>query len=154
MVSGTAKLVGFEEGWAEFEHKMADRVVQFSRTVFIDIVVNSPQWSQNLASNWNYAAGAPNYSYIEHPEKKKRRYTPFQRGDSPVVENTISRMQHVPGPKWGQTTFISNATPDDRGGYLQKNIESGTVRLRPVNLVEGQQQLFGYIMDKYQGYQV
>jgi hypothetical protein len=154
-MQASAKLVGFEEGWAEFEAKLADRVVQFTRTVYIDLVANSPQWSQNLASNWNYAVGSPNYNYVEHPNKPNwRKMAPFQRGDGPVVSDTISKMQAKAGPKWGEKTFITNATPYDKGGYLQDSVEAGRVLLRPVNLVQGQQQLFGYIMNKYESYKL
>jgi hypothetical protein len=37
-------------------------------------------------------------------------------------------------------------TPDDRGGMLLDNIESGQVRLRPVNIVSGVAVTYSYVL--------
>lgn len=138
---------------AELRAQAAVKVDKFARTVFSNIVTTSPQWSQNLASNWNFSVGQPDASYTEHPNKHLRSgkgYTVFSRGDEPVVSQTIARMQARPQVLWGQTVYVSNATPDDLGGDLAQNIEDGHIRLRPQNLLGKQVALFQYTAAKHQ----
>jgi hypothetical protein len=132
--------------------KAGKKVDTFSRKVFSDIVSTSPQWSQNLASNWNFSTGKPDESYTESPNKRAMRHSksPFWLGAEPVVSQTIARMQGKPQVLWGQDVYITNATPDDKGGDLAQNIEDGRVALRPVNLVSQKVALFSYTITKHE----
>lgn len=133
--------------WLGFEDKISKKFEDFTRDVFKMIVQNSPQWSSNLAGNWNYSVNGPNGSYTRSELKTGAPYNnkkPFERGAEPVVSRTIARMKLVPGPSWRDTVYITNATPSDEGSFLVDEMESGRVSLRPVNLIQGQVALFNY----------
>lgn len=123
------------------EQQVAARMHAFAQEVFRSIVMTSPQWSSNLASNWNFSVGSPDTSYTEVPEKAEaatRRFRPYQLGSEPGVGRAIARMQTVMPGTLAQTIYITNATPDDAGGYLVESLESNFAGLRPVNLLSGQ----------------
>jgi hypothetical protein len=134
------------------EAQMALKVDTFARRVYGGIIMNSPQWSQNFASNWNYSVGTPDESYTEHPNKEGMRHTktPFQRTNDPVVSAKLAELANYPTLQWGQTAYFTNATPDEVGGYLLEHMEKdGKSWLRPVNLLSGQVALINYAVAKH-----
>jgi hypothetical protein len=129
------------------EAQMAQKVDTFARKVYSEIILDSPQWSQNFASNWNYSVGSPDETYRQHPNKEDKitGATAFRRGAPPVVGAKLAELANYPALQWGQTAYFTNATPDEAGGYLLDSMEAdGQNWLRPVNLVEGQVALINY----------
>ena len=119
------------------------------KQAFTMLVVNSPQWSGNFTSNWNYSVNTPDYSYDEilaksDPDADRR---PFERGRNPAVSRTLQKVANIGSLSWRDKVYITNATPDDAGGSLGSNMEAGTVRLRPVNLIDGKVALISYTVD-------
>lgn len=149
----TSGLVQFEAdletAFEKLEMDMSKRYRDFTRSVFEMIVRNSPQWSANLASNWNYSIGSPDERYSQVYDKGKETSLldkPFSRQEPSAyaIATTIARMRSQPQPSWRDEVFITNATPADEGGYLAAAMEAGVVKLRPSNLIRGQVALFKY----------
>lgn len=135
------------------ELEVARRVHAFVQEVFISIAQASPQWSSNLVSNWNLSVGSPDLSYTEVPEKPgaaDRRFRPYQLGSEPGIGRCVARMKTVMPGLWDATYYITNATPDDAGGYLVESLENNFSSLRPVNLVAGQVQLIEVAARRFQ----
>lgn len=157
----TSSIAKFESdfaiAWIVFEEELSRRFTSFTQHVFASLVRSSPQWSSNLAGNWNYSVGTPDTSYNQAYDKGKPlrlSEKPFQRGDDPAVARTIARMTGVPAPSWRDTVYMTNATPADEGGYLAELLENGKPNLRPVNLIQGQVALFDYTVRIYQDEQL
>lgn len=145
-------LAELDVAFALLEAQMAQKVDSFAREVYSSIVLNSPQWSQNFASNWNFSVGQPDTTYTEHPNKEAMQYSeaPFYRGANPVVSDVISRLNEAPALKWGETAYFTNATPNGYFGYLLDNMEQdGKDWLRPVNLLGGQVALIEYAVGTF-----
>lgn len=142
-----------ELAFVQLEAEMSINFAAFTRKVFMSIVQTSPQWSGNLASNWNYSVKTPNESYTQSSNKQdipRRTFQPFQAGADPAVSQAIVRMNSVAPPSWRDTVYITNATPDDQAGYLADSIIEGKVNLRPVNLVPAQGAIFEFTIGKFQ----
>lgn len=128
------------------------KVDTFVQKVYGEIITHSPQWSQNFASNWNYSVGTPDERYTEHSNKREINSlaAAFQRGMQPVVADKLQELASAPLLGWGQTAYFTNATPDDKGGYLLENMENtGNSWLRPVNLVSGHVALINSAVAKH-----
>jgi hypothetical protein len=107
--------------------------------IFRELVEDSPQWSGDLASNWNYSVGSPDYSYSRSPNKTgddarvdywRQDQGVFQRGHPNAVLTAMSRMEMVRPPAWRDTVYFANATP------IAPSIPN--IKIRPVNMVNGQ----------------
>lgn len=140
--------------FAVLETKMSVKYYAFTQEVFKSVVVTSPQWSGNLASNWNYSVNAPDTSYTEAAEKKLasgKFYDAYEVGSNPAVGRAIARAAAAAVPTWRQPVFITNTTPEDLRGYLVEEIAGGKVKLRPVNMVPAQGAIIGFTIDKFKG---
>lgn len=135
----------------ELEAELSRRFADFTQKVFKSIVQTSPQWSGNLAANWNYSVNFPDESYTATPQKQQRSKKPYQVGDPAAVSKALSRMSAVQPPSWAQPVYITNATPENDGGYLVEGIVNGKVKLRPVNLVPAQRALFEFSIKQFEG---
>lgn len=132
---------------ARLDREISIAYFKWTVRVFSGLLQDSPQWSGDLTANWNYSVSKPDFSYTRVPNKTgddgridhwRQNQGVFERGHQLAIQDAMNRMQSVPMPTWRDTVFISNATPHDAGGYLVDAIESGQVKLRPVNLVQGQ----------------
>lgn len=151
---------------AELEAEINSRYASFTRAVAKSLIETSPQWSGNLTANWNYSVGAPDESYSQIAAKgavgadrlQKAFHSrfggttsgPYYAGHEAAVSHAVTRMNAVKPPTWRDPVYLTNATPDDEGGYLEETIESGGVKLRPVNLVAGQIALIEFTRVKAQ----
>ena len=140
--------------FATLEKRMSYRFYLFTHEVFKSIVLTSPQWSGNLASNWNYSVGAPDNSYAEVLEKEGALDLDFRAysvGANPAVGRSLLRAARADAPTWRQPVFITNATPSEAAGYLVQDIAVGKVKLRPVNMVPAQGAIISFTVDKFKG---
>ena len=150
----TLQLAAFEEqvalAFVKLEAEMSVNFAAFTRKIFISIVQTSPQWSGNLASNWNYSVKTPNEGYNSiKPDIPAKGFKPYQVGSDPATGKAIARMSLVDAPSWRDTVYITNATPSDDAGYLAEHIIEGKVNLRPVNLIPAQGAIFEFTVEKF-----
>lgn len=131
------------------ESKMSLKYFAFTQQVFKSLVVTSPQWSGNLASNWNYSVNVPDNTYFEIYEKQES--PTYKVGADPAVGKALARAASVAVPTWRQPVFITNATPSDEAGYLVQGIADGQVKLRPVNLMPAQGMIISFTVNKFEG---
>lgn len=159
MIAVTSNAADFEKqlgiALAVLEVKMSVKYYTFTQQVFKSVVETSPQWSGNLASNWNYSINAPDTSYSETAEKfgsEKKLFKPFQVGDNPAVGRALSRAALAAIPSWRTPVYITNATPTDlMTGSLVQDMADGYVKLRPVNMVPAQGAIISFTVEKFKG---
>lgn len=150
----TLQLAEFEAqvelAFVKLEAEMSLKFAAFTRKVFMSVVQTSPQWSGNLAANWNYSTKSADGSYTSiKPDVPRKGFKPYQVGSDPAAGRAIARMNAVTPPSWRDTVYITNATPDDETGYLAESIIAGKVNLRPVNLVPAQGAIFEFTLGKF-----
>lgn len=160
-------------GIAAFRKQLALEMARIDREIsaayylwtvkmFTELVEGSAQWSGNLASNWNYSVGGADYSYTEIPNKRgnstkinyqdgTHRFGVFEAGANPAVADALSQMKTVPQPTWRDKVYMTNMTPTETGAYLEEEIAAGRIKLRPVNLVQGQVVTIESLAIKYGG---
>lgn len=138
---------------ARLDREITAAFVGWTVEVFRGLVERSPQWSGNMAANWNYSVHTPDFSYTQIANKTgddgridhwRENQGIFQVGHPLAVGDAMARMQSVPKGTWRDLVYISNATPTEDGWPLAEAIEEGRVKLRPVNLIPGSQQLIAY----------
>lgn len=135
------------------ENYVSTEFAKWTVKIFRDLVQNTPQWSGDTAANWRYAVGAPDGSYTQVPDKaimwplpdsfKNGTDDPFQRGAWRAVQTALERQALVPAPRYDQKVFFSNNTP------VAPDLESNSVYIRPVNLVDGVVAMVSYTAAKY-----
>ena len=123
----------------------------WTRKVFKGLVEGSPQWSGDLASNWNYSVNGVDYSYDPQFKGPDGMYfigpngqelpAIHQRGDAEAVQAAISRMLTVTPPTWKDKVYFNNETP------IATDVENMTVLIRPVNLVDGRVAMVQYTLE-------
>lgn len=123
---------------------------QLLRQVFTELVNGTPQWSGDLAANWNFSVNAPDYSYTETPMKGQAaelhsRFEPRHAGDQEAVRMSLARMEAVIDKvSWRDRVHFTNATP------IAEAVENQTIYIRPVNLLEsGGVAMLSHIRYKY-----
>lgn len=158
MIEVKTNLLDFDKqldvAMAELEVKMSYRFTAFTKEVYKSIVMISPQWSGNLTSNWNYSAGLPDLSYTEIPEKKLtdgKNKAPFEMGSDPAVSKALTKAAQIKLVPWRSPVYITNTTPEEKGGYLVNGIADGSVKLRAVNLVPSQVSILSFTVEKFKG---
>jgi hypothetical protein len=150
VIAVTGDIAGFRRQlaleMARLDREVSAAYVLWTKRIFMDLVIGTAQWSGNLAANWNYGVKVPDTSYYQIPNKTgdsklidhwREDQGIFYAGHPYAVAMAQARMQEVTPATWRDPVFFTNVTPDDKGGYLEENIASGKVRLRPVNLVNG-----------------
>lgn len=158
MISVTTNLPDFDKqldaAFSALEVQMSFKFTAFTKEVYKSIVMVSPQWSGNLASNWNYSAGLPDLSYREITEKdlaNSKVFQPYQVGSDPAVSTSLAKADGTKMVPWRSSVFITNATPEDKGGYLVNGMSDGSVKLRAVNLVPAQGAILSFTIEKFKG---
>jgi hypothetical protein len=110
-----------------------DKFTLAVRETYADVVVNTPQYSGTLASNW-YVGTSPTAGFNDlRPGFGYPNAAPFQKGNDPAVGVGFS---HFNGSfKYGQQVFIYNTAPyaDD----VDVGFGPEGRAIRPVNLVQG-----------------
>lgn len=141
---------------ARLDREISETYYLWTTRIFVDIVRQSPQWSGDMASNWNYSVKEPNYSYtmIENKAARgrdgvdKRRMAVgkivYQKDMDPAVAEALTRMKFVNPPSWRDSVFFANATP------IAPYAEAHSIYIRPVNLIQGQVAMIAYTVTKEQ----
>lgn len=133
----------------------------FSLTVFRELVENSPQWSGNLAANWNVGINAPAGEYNELVDKRGAWYghadqpsrgdfDPRVRGHAYAVGVAMGRnLPRLRAIGLRDRVHISNET-----AYLMQveddvSDEGESPYIRPENKIDGVVALREYVQLKY-----
>lgn len=133
-----------EAEYGVFEVRLSQAFAKWTRKVFTGLVEGSPQWSGDLAANWNYSVNLPDYSYS--PTLKDTLDQVFltdvrERGDPQAIAIALSRMSAVMEPTWRDVVYFNNETP------IAEPVENMTVKIRPVNLIDGRVAMVRYTLD-------
>lgn len=124
---------------AQFKEKVEER--------FLTLVQVSPQWSGDLASNWQISLdGSAHYS----PTFKQQDWHKAQKvhmGDPAAVDYALAAAKLVEYT-WKQKIYFANATPLTFG---EKTVTgSGVTRVvRPENLIDGRVAMISYVRARY-----
>lgn len=137
--------------WARFELALSAVFAAWTRRVFTGLVFGSPQWSGDLAANWNYSVNGLDYSYDD--SLKDAVDVVFltgvvQRGDFRAVSIALNRMMNVTAPTWRDTVYFNNETP------IAPEVEAHSIHIRPVNLIDGRVAMIQYTIDNAHLYPV
>lgn len=126
---------------------------RWSYRIFYDLVVNTPQWSGDTASNWRFSIGSPSAEYHEIPDKssmwplpaefKDASADPYHRGSYLAVSRALDEAKNGPLPRWTDKVFFTNNTP------IAPDLETNSVYIRPVNLVGGAVAMVSYTVNKW-----
>lgn len=131
---------------AAMDRQISAEFEAWTKRIFKDIVVGTPQFSGNLATAWNYSIGEPNSAYAPIPSKgdwkKARKAEIHVRGDDPAVSEALAKAEGV-HPGWRDVVWIHNPAP------YATLVENQGVTLRAVNLVDGRVAMVQYAVDKY-----
>lgn len=128
-----------ERELARLDREISEAFYTWTWNLFKELVTATPQWSGDLAANWNYSVGTPDMSYRQILNKTgdepgidhwRENQGVFQRGDWRAVEMALARAQGK-RPTWRDTVYFTNATP------IAQQVEDESIRIRPVNLVAG-----------------
>lgn len=133
-----------EVEYGMFEVHLSRTFAKWTRKVFKGLVEGSPQWSGDMTANWNYSVKLPDYSY--DPVLKEELDQVFltnvkQRGDQQAISIALSRMSAVMEPTWRDVVYFNNETP------IAEDVENMTVKIRPVNLIDGRVAMVQYTLD-------
>lgn len=159
MLTRTGNAKKLIDGFERIEQDLNRRHQALVRAILTDLVTHSPQWSGNLASQWQveFTGRKARYSPTITASQKKayRAQTAFAMGDDPAVASTLLRESD----KIDQLTYkmpvrIVNRTPyagDVEQGMEQDGQMPGGNRLRPENLLKfyGGIGMIGYVDMKY-----
>lgn len=128
------------------------------RAMLTDLVVNSPQWSGTLASQWGVEFKGRKMTYRPNPMKQSKMFKTqdaFQAGDDPAVASTLLRESaFIDQITYKTVVKLVNKTPYaaeveealNNNGQMQ-----GGGKIRAVNLMSyfGAIGMIGYVDMKY-----
>lgn len=144
--SALAALDGITMFMKKVEEAPIAQFRDFVWAVFVEILVQTPQWSGKAVANWNIGVGSPDYNWDDNVGDKVDLWATNarQKGDQEWIEYAKFRNHDkVYGPggiKRREKVYITNSVwgDDDKGGsmmYLQALQEPGywQHKLRAVN---------------------
>lgn len=136
--------------------KIADTKRNLIRAVMYDLILHSPQWSGNLASQWyvetnlnTNGAYRPLPGYMA-PDMWRSTENPYVRGDDPALHMTASReLPGVSNIKWNTKVRIVNHAP--YALEVENNIGPPGKSIREENQLAsyGGVAMVGYVTMKY-----
>lgn len=138
--------------YLEMERDISRAFEAWTKVIFKDLVMTTPQWSGDLATNWNYSINSINENYTEVANKTAQdmfaRFEDtglaevYSRGDNPAVASAIMRASMI-HPTWRDVVYFNNPTP------IADAVENQSITIRPVNLVDGRVAMVQYYVDAY-----
>ena len=139
-----------ERHQARVKRGIATEKAKLARKVFVSVVEGSPQWSGNLAQNWNLELGTARGRYqavMGYNPENWYRPEPFQAGDDPATTIALYTLPKLTQLKWNTPIRITNYTP------YAAQVEAGQGPngrpIRPDNYRYGQIAMVGYAMLKF-----
>jgi hypothetical protein len=152
-VEGAEEFIkGIDDFLLAAEKELADVFRGFAVAVFHRVAINTPQWSGNAASNWNFSVGKVDTSVIYDLKEgnklsaraaggPKRKWSTYgapvaQAGDPRAIQVAVSRNQGRDAEVKGLSTsvYLTNSAQDlGRKGYMNFLEENPEGFLRPEN---------------------
>lgn len=139
------------------ENKVAETHRRIIAHIYRDLVVMSPQWSGNLASNWVIEYTGVTGGYKQSPKYKPAvrnelpplEPEPYRMSSEPTVSLAISReMRKLAGIRYNTIVTIVNRTPYAKEVQATKGPHGR--KIRPVNLGRyGKVAMLAYVDAKY-----
>jgi len=131
---------------AQFREKVA--------AIFRTLVVYTPQWSGDLASNWQMnLTGQATYlrwaGKVEWTPEVAKRGPFFSMGLTPASDYALKQAQTLEY-HYTQSVFLVNATPLTLAAKTVTSDSDGkTKNLRPENLINGGKALIAFVKGEY-----
>lgn len=132
---------------ARLDREISSEFEKWTKTIYSDIVMGTPQYTGNLVAAWTYSiqyideSYSPTANKIEHDQIWSKADV-YARGEQPGVGTALFKAAGV-HPSWRDEVWIHNPAP-----YADL-IENQRIILRPVNLVDGRVAMVQYAVDKY-----
>lgn len=129
--------------------KITEGVRRVVAGVFRDVVMTTPQYSGNLASNWYIVYGSWGSPYHELSTHGVRTKQPYERGDDPAVSETLDReLWKLDNIRWNSKVTIRNSTP--YATEVEAGIGPNNLEIRPENKIGGEVVMAELTAMKYQ----
>lgn len=143
-------LAELEVEQAAFNSYVTDRFRSWVKTIFYDIVELTPQWSGNLAANWNISTTGETNSEETIPEKAymwplPKGTQPFKRGDPGGVNISKDRYDQVLFSYVDQIYIYNPAE-------IAPEVEAQSIYIRGVNLLDGRVAMIAHAVSYYSNY--
>ena len=118
-----------------FNSQVSAKYRQWVSVIFNDIVELTPQWSGNLAANWNISTDGESASEVTIPQKAYMwplapYVEPFRRGDPGAVGISKARFDSIIFG-YSEQVYIYNPTE------IAQAVEDHSIYIRGVNLLDG-----------------
>ena len=145
-----AFLQALEREQISFNTQVSAKYRQWVRIIFNDIVELTPQWSGNLASNWNISLSSgqldeQTISRKAHMWPLPPFVEPFQRGDSPAVDISKARFDDV---MFGYSDQVYIYNPSE----IANAVENQSIYIRGVNLLDGRVAMIAHAQAFYSSF--
>ncbi|WP_454735369.1 hypothetical protein [Cupriavidus necator] len=146
---------------AAMEREVTHSLRGFAVTVFRELVENSPQWSGNLAANWNIGINVPSHEYTELVDKAGSWYGHADQQHHGDFVAHVRGAHYAVGVSIGKnlprtraiglrdTVFINNNTPYLHHVEADESDEGESPYIRPENKIDGVVALREYVRAKY-----
>lgn len=142
-----AFLSALETEQRSFNNQISEKFREWVRVIFYDIVELTPQWSGNLAANWNIST-----SSIENPEQTipEKAYLwplphyvePHKRGDPEAVAISKARFDDE---QFGYSNQVYIYNPTE----IAPAVEAQSIHIRGVNLLDGRVAMIAHAYSFY-----
>ena len=131
------------------------------RDIFTDLVMNTPQYTGNLARNWTIEfTGVPGKSYSESADKRDLKQMGFkkyqdlnevyQMGMDPAVGDTLDReLKKIPLIKYNTIVTMRNTTPYAEEVEANEGPSGAEIRAQNIHPTYGKVAMVGYVEMKY-----
>lgn len=122
---------------------------KLGQLIFTDLVMNSPQWSGNLATNWHINTGGYNQHPLYEPWNPDLSKA-YWRGQNPAVGDTLNaELPKLDATTYRDTIRLYNSAP--YAPMVEVNVGPEGKGIRKVNkLAEyGGVAMIGYVSAKY-----
>lgn len=132
------------------QKSIAKAKVDLATRVFTDVVEGSPQWSGNLAANWDIEVGASKASYSPiagYSVTDWNKGDKYEAGHPLAVSMAMSNLGKLSEVKWNSKINVVNYTP--YGPEVEAGNGPNGRPIRPENYVYGQIAMVAYAMMKH-----
>ena len=133
-----------------FNNTVSTRYRDWVRVIFYDIAELTPQWSGNLAANWNISTTGDSGAEQTIAAKAHMWPLPFgvepkQRGDAAAVDISKARFD---GLTFGYSEQVSIYNPAE----IAPAVESQSIYIRGVNLLDGRVAMIAHAQAFYSNF--
>lgn len=132
------------------QKSIAKAKVDLATRVFTDVVEGSPQWSGNLAANWDIEVGASKASYSPiagYSATEWNKGGSYEVGHPLAIGMAMPHLSKLSEVKWNSKINVVNYTP--YGSEVEAGQGPNGRPIRPENYVYGQIAMVAYAVMKH-----